>query len=240
MKRLLVCILCSSLFILVSLLSADTKSPESNNIDIQESIGTSAAIVIRDIYDFLIVLNVPQVKDNSKSVGSRKYKAQRIKAKMYVEWKEDGTWSISLDDAYNSSFKVGGGNVIYSSYDAELISPRLNWIGNNKTDVFTTPTLCFSIALEPSYAIEEVNEDNSFYLMLSGKGISSYKKNYDSRIATRFKGYASGTQGCSCTEHNHKSPTRIGCADGPSELVDDAVATFGHWTAKWVGRETIR
>ena len=141
-----------------------------------------------------------------------------------------------MDGLYNVNFKVGGTKVVYTEYDANIVLPRFNWIGSNKTGAFITPTLCFSIALEPSYTISDVNEDNAFYLTLSGKGIAANKKILGCRVATKISGYATGTQGCGCSDYGHKSPTRRGSACGPSESVDDTVATFGHWTAKWVRR----
>jgi hypothetical protein len=186
-----------------------------------------------DVYEFTMKLNVPQVLNNSTSLGERKYKSQTIKGDMYVKWMSDGTFEIEIANAVNKSFKVGGNPVTYTSYDPDLLYHRFNWIGSNKKELFKTPTLCFSIALEPSYAKKLVNEDNSFYLLLSGKGTSSLSYVQGCRVAKKFKGYVTGTQGCSCFDYGHKSPTRVGSSCGPSDRVDDAVATFGTWTAKW-------
>ena len=115
-----------------------------------------------DVYEFTMTLTVPQVFENSLSTGYRKCKYQKIKGYLYIKWFADGTYKILMDGLYNNNFKVGGVKVAYTEYDANIIFPRFNWIGSNKTGAFTVPTLCFSIALEPSYAISESNEDNAF------------------------------------------------------------------------------
>jgi hypothetical protein len=109
-----------------------------------------------------------------------------------------------------------------------------NYIGSNLSGKFKTPCLATSLVLEPSYAIDSVNEDNSFYLVLSGFGSSSDKNGY--RVAKSIKGKASGTQGCGCMAYGHKSPTRKAGINGPLSEVSDIVATHGTWTMKWKRR----
>jgi hypothetical protein len=74
--------------------------------------------------------------------------------------------------------------------------------------------------------------------MFVGKGKSLLK--WGPRIATKFKGYVVGTQGCSCADYGHKSPTRIGTINGPSDTIDDVAATFGNWSAKWIGQTHLK
>ena len=192
-------------------------------------------VVATDVYTLKISLRVPQVLDNSKSTGVRKVKRQVISGEFHVLWHEDGGYSFETSGLYNRNFKVGGHNVTYTGYAGDgIVYPRFNYIGNNLTGDFRKPCLSVSLVLEPSYAVESVNEDNSFYLVLSGFGSSSLKKG--NRIATSLSGYASGSQGCGCTDYGHKSPTREAGLHGPSETAADVVVTYGTWTMKWKKR----
>lgn len=202
--------------------------------DIEEENTVSA--IAEDVYDFTLSLKVPQVLENNLSTGYRKFKAQKIKGKMYIVWMGDGSFRIEFSDLVNKNFKVRGVNVTYEGIQDESIYPRFNFIGNNKTGKFPTPCLCFSVMLEPSYALGGATEDNSFVLVLSAKGTSSYKSKYCCTIATKFSGYATGHQGCGCMDYGHKSPTRNATLCGPGEEVNDVVATYGTWSAKWKGR----
>lgn len=196
-----------------------------------------STILAVDTYSFVLNLKVPQVIGNTKSLGYRKYQIQRIKGYMLIKWLSDGTFAIEFDNLRNTKFKVNGEYVTYKGYEGRsVIYTRFNYIGNNKTEVFMTPCLCFYLELEPSYAKGGNNEDNSFYVLLSGTGNSAFKCSYRSRIATRLRGYASGTQGCGCAAYSHKSPTRGASVDGPIDEVSDVVATFGTWTAIWKSR----
>ena len=56
------------------------------------------------------------------------------------------------------------------------------------------------------------------------------------RIATSLRGYVVGTQGCSCGDYGHKSPTRRAESYGPGETVDDVASVTGLWNARWRGR----
>ena len=193
-----------------------------------------------DTYILNLSLKVPQVLSNTNSKGYRKYKNQLIKGNMYIIWMSDGNFKIEFSGLENQNFKVGGKKVTYIGTEViNVVSSRFNWIGSNKTDVFKTPCLSFYLELEPSYAQGGNTEDNSFYLMMAGMGVSSYRANYKSRIAYSLSGYASGTQGCGCSEYEHKSPTRTAKIYGPSDSPEDVVATFGKWSAKWKGRELL-
>lgn len=150
----------------------------------------------------------------------------------------DGSSQLQVKDVVNRNFKVRGFRVEYdATVDDDVFPHRFNFIGNNRTGKFRIPTLGFWLDLLPNYALGAPSEDNSFYLMLSGRGTSALR--YGSRIATRFKGNVAGTQGCSCSAYGHKSPTRVATIDGPGNEVDDVVATFGTWSAKWKGRRYL-
>ena len=197
----------------------------------------SAVIVAEDEYAISLKLQVPQVIDNMSSVGYRKYQTQTIKGKMYICWLDDGGFALDFDELENKNFKVRSTRVKYKGTEGkEIVYSRFNWIGSNKTNVFKVPTICFYLELEPSYAMGGNNEDNSFYVLVSGKGSSAIKKTVGCRIATSFSGYVAGTQGCGCMAYGHKSPTRVGAVSGPSNATDDVVPTYGTWSAKLVRR----
>ena len=193
-----------------------------------------------DLYNMKIRLDVPQVVDNSSSEGKRVYRMQNIWGNMEVQWLSDGTMQLAFSGLVNRQFFVSGKAVTYKGYESQdMMSTHFVWIGNNKTGKFATPCLSFFLELLPSYALTEVSEDNSFYLLMAGKGVSKYKRTYDAQIATRIKGYAAGTQGCGCMDYSHKSPTRIAGRIGPTDGVSDVVATMGTWQALWKNRTVI-
>ena len=197
----------------------------------------SSTVVAIDTYSFCLNLKVPQVLDNTKSLGYRKYQTQRINGDMYIKWLDDGSFAIEFGNLKNSRFKVNGSYVTYKGYeDKNVVYTRYNYIGSNKMDDFKTPCLCFYLELEPSYAKGGNTEDNSFYVLLAGTGSSKFNEKSESRIATNIHGYAAGTQGCGCSAYSHKSPTRNATIVGPMDGVSDVVATFGSWSAKWKKR----
>ena len=194
--------------------------------------------VAEDVYDFRMVLKVPQVLDNTSSLGYRKFKTQTIKGSMSIVWNSDNTYSIEFGKLENQQFRVRGNRVTYDAVeDSWIINKRFTWIGDNKKEVFKTPALCFYLELTPNYAIGGNEEDNSFYVALSGSGTSSVLKDDGYKVARRFSGYAAGTQGCGCAAYGHKSPTRIASIVGPSQRVDDVVATYGTWRATFKNRK---
>lgn len=197
----------------------------------------SDVVAATDVYDFTLRLQVPQVLNNTQSLGFRKYQSQTIRGVMYIKWLSGGGFKIDFSDLENSKFKIRGSRVRYIGYeDRAVVYSRYNYIGSNNTELFKTPAICFYLELEPNYAIGGNNEDNSFYVLLAGKGTSRFYKNLGSRIAKKFKGYAAGTQGCGCSAYSHKSPTRNATVCGPMDEVSDVVATFGQWSAKWKNR----
>lgn len=194
-----------------------------------------------DEYQFLMRLNVPQVVDNTTSQGRRIYRAQMIKGQMYIVWLADGDFRIEFGDLVNSNFKVGGANVTYIGREMkEVVSSRYNYIGDNKTGKFIKPCLAFFGEFVPSYAKGEAGEDNSFYLMFGGYGLSGVKRAHGgARIATRINGYVAGVQGCGCSDYGHVSPTRDATISGPGVQVNDVVSTSGRWRIVWKGRSNV-
>ena len=208
-------------------------------VDYVSNIEEEASILEIDKYTITFILRVPQVKDNTTSNGYRKYQNQKIKGNMYVKWMSDGTYQLDFGNLENYTFKVGGARVSYKGYeDRNVIYTRYNYIGSNRTNKFKTPCICFYLGLEPSYAKSSINEDNSFYIMVAGSGNSRVDNKFGYRFAKNLSGYVSGTQGCGCRDYSHKSPTRSAGIDGPTEIADDVVATYGRWKAKWDGRVT--
>ena len=198
---------------------------------------SSADVVAVDEYDLRMRLQVPQVFDNTTSQGYRAYKPQVISGPMFVDWLSNGRFKIDFGKLVNAHFKVRGVNVTYTTEVlSDTVYPRFVYIGNNKTDRFITPCICFYVQLLPSYAIGDPGEDNSFYLMFAGKGSSIYNGSLGARIAKRFYGYVAGMQGCSCMAYGHKSPTRNAGISGPTEVVNDVVSSFGTWRATWKNR----
>ena len=192
----------------------------------------SPKTVAEDLYSMTLNLNVPQVSNNSSSAGERRYMSQTVKGEMAFVWREDGSHAFRFGVFENTGFKVGGRPVTYEVViDREKPLPVFCWIGSNGKGRFRTPTMSFSIVMEPSYAIGDVGEDNSFYLTLSGKGSSSIKGG--SRIANSVRGKAVGTQGCGCSDYGHLSPTREAGIDGPSDGAMDIAATEGTWSIRF-------
>lgn len=109
---------------------------------------------------------------------------------------------------------------------SDVVLPRFNCIGSNKTEIFDVATICFSIAAEPNYNIGEMNEDNGLYVVLAGKGKISRN-----RLKT-MSGRVVGTIGCGCYAYGHKSPTRQLGFNGAIDVVDDVAAVYGTWSAK--------
>lgn len=198
---------------------------------------SSADVVAVDEYDFRVRLQVPQVIDNMTSQGYRAYRQQTISGPMFVNWLSGGKFSLEFDTLVNSNFKVRGANVTYATTVLPEVScPRFVYIGSNRTNKFTKASIGFYAQLCPSYAIGEPEEDNSFYLMFAGRGVSCLNRSLDARVVTRLSGYAAGMQGCSCTAYGHKSPTRNAGIIGPTEVVNDVVSSFGMWRATWKSR----
>ena len=91
---------------------------------------------------------------------------------MQLCYSKDGTLvDVRFKNLVNKKHKLSNGKyVTYTTELSEMVFPRFNCIGSNKTKVFNTASVCFSIAAEPSYNIGQMNEDNGLYLVLAGKG----------------------------------------------------------------------
>ena len=152
-------------------------------------------------------------------------------------WKygNDGTIeSVEFRDFVNKTHRMSDGrNVRYSvTLEQDILFPRFNLIGNNRTGVFKTPSVSFYISAEPTYSIGAVNEDNSLYVLLSGSGKTNTKG------VKSLQGAVSGTIGCGCQDYGHVSPTRVIGLGGASQLVDDVASVFGTWKAQINTRES--
>ena len=188
-----------------------------------------------DVYSFTAKLKVPQVLNNSTSRGYRKYQTQKIKGYLLVGYHDDGTVEFEFTDLYNANFKVGGSAVTYDAIiDPEKLYPRLNYIGDNAKEKFTTATISLYAEFVPSYDKGGGGEDNSLLLTFAGKGNTSTTLMKGCSLPKTFTGYCAGTQGCGCTAYSHKSPTRRASACGPTKEETDVAACFGTWTAKYV------
>lgn len=195
-------------------------------------------IIATDTYDFIMRLNVPQVVNNTQSNGKRIWQKQNLRGYLNVEWREDGTVTMSITGLVNRKFKVAGKNMTYTcNIDSNVTAPRLNYLGDNAKNLFRDPAISFYLEALPAYATTSPDADNSFYLMVAGKGRTKIKNTIGARIVTKMRGNVSGTQGCGCAALGHKSPTRRGGVCGATGVVDDVVATYGTWRATFLGRK---
>jgi len=185
-----------------------------------------------DVYDFRMRLKVPRVYDNTDSLGYRKYQTQTIKGRIAVTYDEEERYpQISFLWMTNMTHKVGKSYVSYDAKVSDDVIPRMNFIGNNKTGVFKTPTMIFGLVCEPSYALTEANEDNSLYLVLAGFGTSKVYKG--ARVASFVSGNVAGSIGCGCSDYGHTSPTRVAGECGPEcDEPDDVCAVKGTWNIR--------
>ena len=129
----------------------------------------------------------------------------------------------------NHTHKLSNGKSV--AYDAFLDNEKpmqVAAIGNNKTLKFNTASICFSIEAEPSYSIGDINEDNSLYVTLAGKGIIRNGKIHSA------SGNVSGTLGCGCYDYGHTSPTRLIWWWGISPYITDIAAVYGRWSLKLI------
>lgn len=145
---------------------------------------------------------------------------------------------VTFTNFVNKTHKLSSGkNVTYTTtldYDSKW--PRFNLIGNNKTEKFKTPSVCFAIVAEPSYNIGELDEDNALYITMSGKGSIASPVGYV-RILI---GKVAGTIGCGCMAYGHVSPTRKIGIFGATDSVDDVAAVDGIWRAKLNKEKSLR
>ena len=155
---------------------------------------------------------------------------------MVVTYDGGGEPSITLRGLVNKTHKISGFGVRYSETECELV--RWHYIGDNKKDLFKTPSVSFYAEIDPSYNISQrVDEDNSLLLTFAGTGLSTLSKSMRGfsgvRTINRLHGYATGTLGCGCYAYGHVSPTRIAGPFGCLDIVPDVAAVYGTWTAKF-------
>lgn len=190
---------------------------------------------ITDVYDLNMTLKIPRVYNNTESLGYRKLQTQRFSGKMLVQYNENDRPNITILDLVNKTQKLSSGKCItYECYTTGLT--RFNYIGDNRRNMFTTPSLRFSLAAEPSYALTDLQEDNSMYLELAGYGAVSKTIIKQCTIPIRLSGYVVGTLGCGCSDYGHVSPTRI---IGPcmfEDIIDDVAPVYGTWHIRFKTR----
>lgn len=144
---------------------------------------------------------------------------------MTVEYDVDGMPEFQFSTFTNLTHKSGGWPI---TYVVSMMNeyPVWSYIGNNKTGVFKTPTVCMSLELFPSYALGTVpTEDNSLVVQFSGIGKSSMSG--QRRVIRSVSCYLTGQLGCGCAEYGHVSPTRYGGFYGPMDFPVDISAVYG-------------
>lgn len=188
-------------------------------------------------YKVLMRLDIPQVFDNTQSLGYRKYKRHSIKGMMCLKFKKDEiTPDVEFLWLTNSTHKINGKKVTYEverdmerSFDYVLL-------GDNKTEVFKTSAMAFSIICNPSYAIwEKPTEDNALYLDIAVRG--NTKSTKYGRVFGSLSGNVSGRMGCGCSDYGHKSPTRIAWAFDHTGIVIDKAPVKGNITFRYAGSD---
>lgn len=177
-------------------------------------------------------LLVPRIYDNNQSLGSRKYQQQRVAGEMWMQYDSDGTLvNVLFTNMVNKTHRLLNGKLLtYPTTQLdELVYPRFNAIGSNRTGKFKVASVCFYLVAEPSYNIGELDEDNALYVMLAGRGTFHSSKRY-LKVVT---GKVAGTLGCGCMAYGHTSPTRRIGYWGATDVVDDVAAVDGTWSMRF-------
>lgn len=174
------------------------------------------------IYKVRLQLDVPRVYKNTESLGFRRIQKQRIVGFVSID-KDVDEWTLYEPEvrAYsfvNSTHVISGTKVRYADCVASDVMYR--YIGNNRTGVFATPNVRFTLDLNPSYNIGADEPDNTLIITLSGHGRSE-------RVV---RGRVTGQIGCGCHAYGHISPTRtLAC------MVSDIVPICGTFKMKRIG-----
>jgi len=135
------------------------------------------------------------------------------------------------------SYKTtSGAKITYECEKNDDKFDRLYYIGDNRSNKFSTPALNTSIIAEPSYALSEMNEDNSLYIDLAGYGKSSKYLIKQCQVISTMSGYVTGTLGCGCSDYGHVSPTRVVGPYTFEDLVVDVAPVYGTWKIKFKQR----
>lgn len=164
------------------------------------TVGFSGPVpLVEDCYDLVMKLRVPVVYDNTKSLGERKYKSQKLVGTVKVTYFDSALPpDVKVTDLVNRSYRVNGEHV---TYDTAVDSVIWVSVGNNATERFKTAAVSFVLDADPSYNVGDDEPDNTLILRLSGYGT----------YAKYVRGYVAGQLGCGCRAYGHKSPTRIMC-----------------------------
>lgn len=187
-----------------------------------------------DEYKLTMYVYVPRIYDNNLSLGYRKYQRQRVTGILQIAYPNDGGRpTILIEELVNQTHKLSTGiKVAYKCrVDQNVMYPRVNLIGNNKTDKFNTAAINFYLDAEPNYNKGEDNEDNSLLITLGGKGLT--KAANGGRRIYYISGNLAGTLGCGCYAYGHTSPTRVAGWRHHLNIVDDVAAVWGSWIARY-------
>ena len=199
----------------------------------------SSAIV--DEYTLKMYVYVPRIYNNTQSLGYRKYQRHMIQGTLKLTYEAGSVRpTITITNLVNKTHKINGNCITYTTIvdGGDVVYPRINVIGNNRTGIFNTGSVVFYIDANPSYNIGEDVEDNSLLVTLAGR--SSLRTVNGRRVLSLGRGYLSGTLGCGCTAYGHKSPTRVLGVEGPTDDVDDVAAVWGHWMMRYVRSYVVR
>lgn len=187
-----------------------------------------------DEYKLIMYVYVPRIYDNNMSLGYRKYQRQKITGYLQIAYPNDGSRpTILVEELINQTHKLSTGTKV--SYkcriDQNMMYPRVNLIGNNKTDKFNTAAINFYLDAEPNYNKGEDDEDNSLLITLGGKGLTRAANG--GRRIFYISGNLAGTLGCGCYSYGHTSPTRVAGWRRHLNIVDDVAAVWGSWVARY-------
>ena len=225
--------------------------------------GICQAKTTTHVYSLKISQYVPRIYDNTESKGYRQYELQQLAGYLYFSfYKGVSRPEIFITGLYNKTHKIGGNNITYETTVDNAgyqVYPRVNLIGSNKTGKFNTVSCCFYVDADPSYNKGGDTEDNTLLCVFAGKGTTKTrtvkawqeytykdargKKRTGTKLVTlgkyriinTIRGNNAGSIGCGCTEYGHISPTRVAGALAATSEVDDVAATYGTWSASYVG-----
>ena len=144
---------------------------------------------------------------------------------MHLDYNAKGDLcGMSFDTLTNFTHRLStGANVTYEAALDDEKPFKVVAIGSNKTEIFKTASICFSIIAEPNYNIGEIEEDTSLYVTFGGYG------NISRNSIRTAHGYVVGTLGCGCYAFGHASPTRLIWWWGVSSYVTDVAVVCGTW-----------
>ena len=237
---------------------------------------TTYSRTIIDVYDFTATVLIPRTYNNTENMGYRQNQSQKITGHMGIVYTDEldeygyvQRPAIYFLDLTNQTHKINNKKIGYKcsinndGYMFEGPITRVNFIGDNKKDLFKTPSVDFYLDAEPDYNVGEDDEDNSLLGTLSGGGtcnkITEYKYECANKLTSTsvtisrkkvkvrsyyhissLNGKITGTLGCGCEAYGHKSPTRIAGLYGASTNVDDVAKIEGTWSATYNSKLSTR